>query len=395
MIGNATFMKPRNEICLPRCAAIDATTTFALAPMSVPLPPRQAPSARLHHIGSRFVRPIWPMSLMSGISVATNGMLSMNAEAMALIQRISMAVALTLPFVIWMASAASILMTPVSTSAPTSTNRPAKKKIASHSTFDSTFAIMPSLRVNVMRSRRPAPDSAHVAVSRPSVPCSTNIEIVMAMTNRHFFSSAGFAIWLRALRLMTFSCSSGCVLSSLWYSAISTASTTRKMTIATPVRFATKSMKFRPTALPIMMFGGSPMSVAVPPMFDARICEMRYGFTSTLSCAVMENVMGTVRSTVVTLSRRAEQTIVSAESAMSSLIGCALTFFAAQMARKLKRPVSLVMFTMIIMPMSRPSVLKSIWLIAVAWSMTPQRIMSDAPQMPTIVRCTFSEMISA
>ena len=29
------------------------------------------------------------------------------------------------------------------------------------------------------------------------------------------------------------------------------------------------------TALPIMMFGGSPMSVAVPPMFDAKICDMR------------------------------------------------------------------------------------------------------------------------
>ena len=29
------------------------------------------------------------------------------------------------------------------------------------------------------------------------------------------------------------------------------------------------------TALPIMMFGGSPMSVAVPPMFDAMICVRR------------------------------------------------------------------------------------------------------------------------
>jgi len=28
--GNATFMKPRKEIGRPRCADIDATTTFAL-----------------------------------------------------------------------------------------------------------------------------------------------------------------------------------------------------------------------------------------------------------------------------------------------------------------------------------------------------------------------------
>ena len=74
----------------------------------------------------------------------------------------------------------------------------------------------------------------------------------------------------------------------------------------------------------------------------------------------MLNVIGTVRRTVVTLSRNAEQTIVSAESATSRAIGRALTFLADQMARKLKSPVSLVMLTMIIMPMSRPSVLKSI-----------------------------------
>ncbi|EXI89602.1 MAG: hypothetical protein AW12_01645 [Candidatus Accumulibacter sp. BA-94] len=33
----------------------------------------------------------------------------------------------------------------------------------------------------------------------------------------------------------------------------------------------------RPTWPPIRMFGGSPISVAVPPMFDARICEKRKG----------------------------------------------------------------------------------------------------------------------
>ena len=104
----------------------------------------------------------------------------------------------------------------------------------------------------------------------------------------------------------------------------------------------------------------------VPPMFEARICDMRYGLTSTLSCAVMLNVIGTVRRTVVTLSRNAEQTIVSAESATSREMGRALTFLADQMARKLKSPVSLVMLTIIIMPMSRPSVLKSMWRMAVS-----------------------------
>ena len=38
-----------------------------------------------------------------------------------------------------------------------------------------------------------------------------------------------------------------------------------------------KSTKLSPARLPMMMLGGSPMSVAVPPMLEARISEMRYG----------------------------------------------------------------------------------------------------------------------
>ena len=109
-----------------------------------------------------------------------------------------------------------------------------------------------------------------------------------------------------------------------------------------------------------MILGGSPISVAVPPMFEARICEIKYGLTSTLSWAVMLKVIGTVSRTVVTLSSRAEQNIVSAESATSSAIGRAFTFLAAHIARKLNNPVSLVILTIIIIPISSPSVLKSI-----------------------------------
>ena len=37
------------------------------------------------------------------------------------------------------------------------------------------------------------------------------------------------------------------------------------------------SLKVMPTCEPIRMFGGSPISVAVPPMFEAKICEKRKG----------------------------------------------------------------------------------------------------------------------
>ena len=60
----------------------------------------------------------------------------------------------------------------------------------------------------------------------------------------------------------------------------SIAKNTMKHTGAT---FFRKSTKVSPTALPIMIFGGSPISVAVPPMLDANICAIRYGVTSTFS----------------------------------------------------------------------------------------------------------------
>ena len=88
-------------------------------------------------------------------------------------------------------------------------------------------------------------------------------------------------------------------------------STITMQMIAIGARFsmnATKVSSF--TALPIMMFGGSPMSVAVPPMFDAMICVRRYGIGSSFRIFVMLNVTGTMRSTVVTLSRNAENTAV-------------------------------------------------------------------------------------
>ena len=53
------------------------------------------------------------------------------------------------------------------------------------------------------------------------------------------------------------------------------ASTTMKMTMDTPVMFRIKSMKDRPTALPIMILGGSPIRVAVPPILEDNIWAKR------------------------------------------------------------------------------------------------------------------------
>ena len=49
------------------------------------------------------------------------------------------------------------------------------------------------------------------------------------------------------------------------------------MITTTGVRLTRKSTKPRPAAEPIMMLGGSPIRVAVPPMFEAKISLIRYG----------------------------------------------------------------------------------------------------------------------
>ena len=90
-----------------------------------------------------------------------------------------------------------------------------------------------------------------------------------------------------------------------------TKSTAAMQRMTTGVRFSMKATKVSSlTALPIMMFGGSPISVAVPPTFEARICVSRNGTTGMCSLLVMANVTGTIRRTVVTLSRKAENRAV-------------------------------------------------------------------------------------
>ena len=58
------------------------------------------------------------------------------------------------------------------------------------------------------------------------------------------------------------------------------------------------------------MFGGSPISVAVPPMLEATISMMISGTGSTSSASASRNVIGTISRIVVTLSRNADSTAV-------------------------------------------------------------------------------------
>ena len=61
----------------------------------------------------------------------------------------------------------------------------------------------------------------------------------------------------------------------------------------------------------MMMFGGSPISVAAPPMLLAMISATTSGIGSRSSASAITKVIGTISSTVVTLSRNADSTAVA------------------------------------------------------------------------------------
>ena len=64
----------------------------------------------------------------------------------------------------------------------------------------------------------------------------------------------------------------------------------------------------RPVAPAMRMLGGSPISVAVPPMLETMISMTTSGIGSTSSASASRNVIGTISSTVVRLSRNADST---------------------------------------------------------------------------------------
>ena len=76
-------------------------------------------------------------------------------------------------------------------------------------------------------------------------------------------------------------------------------------------RFAMNARKERSVAPAMRMFGGSPMSVAVPPMLDAKTSMSTSGIGSMSSASASRNVIGTMSSTVVRLSRKADSPAVA------------------------------------------------------------------------------------
>jgi len=118
-------------------------------------------------------------------------------------------------------------------------------------------------------------------------------------------------------------------------------------------------LKLRPAALPIIMLGGSPISVAVPPILDAKICVIKNGTGLSPSISVTAIVIGPTKSTVVTLSRKAERTAVIMKNKIIIIQGLPFDNLAALIAMYSNKPEIFTTDTKSIIPINIPTVLKS------------------------------------
>jgi len=212
--------------------------------------------------------------------VATKGMLSTTAETMAETQRMRMAVAAKSPSVqatMWWARISSA---PAFSMPATTTNRPTKKKMVTHSTspklrctsWDCSSEPRPTTR---MSSNRAAPNMAMVPGSWPRGCATTKPAMTSRMTNKAWRSNRMSVMAARASKPITWRRSSSLAVSLRPQNHQNPARVRARMIPATGARLTRKALKESLAAEPIMMLGGSPMRVAVPPMLEAKMMANR------------------------------------------------------------------------------------------------------------------------
>ena len=150
-----------------------------------------------------------------------------------------------------------------------------------------------------------------------------------------------------------------------------------------PVNSLMKSIKESPAALPIIMFGGSPINVAVPPMFDAKISVIKNGIGLISNSFAITNVTGMIKMTVVTLSRNAETIAVNIANDIKINFGLPFVNFNISFAIQLNIPLLVAIDTIIIIETRRNITLKSTKLIKYPTSKVPLTSLS-CPNKPKI-----------
>ncbi|SJW98748.1 Uncharacterised protein [Clostridioides difficile] len=148
-------------------------------------------------------------------------------------------------------------------------------------------------------------------------------------------------------------------------------------------------------ALPIIIFGGSPIRVAVPPIFEAKICVIKNGTGLSPNICVITIVIGPISKTVVTLSNTADKIAVIIAKQIIIFHGSPLAFFAVQIAIYSNNPEFLTTATNSIIPTNTPIVLKSIWLNPSSSVSILNIIINSAPPTAATDLFTFSVIIAA
>lgn len=118
---------------------------------------------------------------------------------------------------------------------------------------------------------------AIVAGSRCSSRAKTKAIITTVSTARDCLSNLRSKIASAGIMAMTRALRSGIAFNSLPHTRWVMMACVIITTMMTGAKCMTKALKSRPTCEPIRMLGGSPINVAVPPMFDARISANRNG----------------------------------------------------------------------------------------------------------------------
>ncbi len=79
-----------------------------------------------------------------------------------------------------------------------------------------------------------------------------------------------------------------------------------------------KSEKVKPVTEEIIIFGGPPIKVAVPPILEVNISPTMNGLGSIFSNSDISIVMATIKRIVVTLSKKADNIAVINRNKMKS-----------------------------------------------------------------------------
>src|SRR4026209_2519959 len=235
---------------------------------------------------------------MRGTIVAAKGMLSMNALAIADIQIIIKNNIHGFPPLICSTLLDNRSINPAFSAPLIIMKSPAKKiKVDQSTDFNICSGRDFARTINV-----PAPLSAMIEGSILRLPCITKRTITALNTTNDFFKTD-----LSLMRTFS-SCDNNS--SKLWGFCESSFlninfkinNDTNKETAIVGPMLIINEVKSIFAAEPINILGGSPISVAVPPTFDASTCAIMNGTGDILSVLNTEIVIGTINRTVVTLS---------------------------------------------------------------------------------------------